>query len=425
MVTLEDRSISAAGIEEKVASLDVERIRADFPVLHQQVHDWPLVYLDNAATSQKPQVVIDAMRDYFEHDNANVHRAVHTLGSRATISYEGARDKVRKFINAPAREQVIFTRGTTEGINLVVYAWGRKNIKEGDEILLTEMEHHSNLVPWQLLAQWTGAHLRHIGLHPDGTLRLEDLKDLLTPRTKVVAFTHMSNVLGTINPAGEIIAAAHKVGAVTLLDAAQSVPHLPVDVQSLDVDFMAFSGHKMCGPTASGVLYGKRPLLEAMDPFLGGGDMISSVWLDRATWNELPWKFEAGTPSISQQIGLGIAVDYLDQIGMDRIARHEQEITAYALDRLREVAGLEIYGSAPQRGGVVSFNVEGVHPHDLAQLLDQEGVAVRAGNHCAQPLHRLLGTVASCRASFYLYNTEAEVDALVAAIGTAQRFFGA
>ncbi|MBI3947176.1 MAG: cysteine desulfurase [Armatimonadetes bacterium] len=405
--------------------MDVERIRDDFPALHQRVNGKPLAYLDNAATSQKPQVVIDAERDYFEHDNANVHRAVHTLSSRATLAYEGARDKVRRFINAPVRESVVFTRGATEGINLVVYTWGRGNVQEGDEILLTEMEHHSNLVPWQLLAQWSGATLRYLGLRPDGTLRLEDLDALLTRRTKVVAFTHMSNVLGTINPVAEIVAAAHRVGAVALVDGAQSVPHMPVDAQALDLDFLAFSGHKMCGPTGSGALYGKRHLLEAMDPFLAGGDMISSVSLEGATWNELPWKFEAGTPSIAQQIALGTAVDYLSDIGMEAVFAHEQELTAYALDRLGSIPGLEVYGSAPQRGGVISFNVEGIHPHDLAQVLDQEGVAARAGNHCAQPLHRRLGQPASCRASLYLYNTEDEVEALVRGIRLAKTFFGA
>lgn len=416
--------MSAAVLPERAAGLDVEKIRRDFPALRQQVHGRPLVYLDNAATSQKPQAVIDATSEYYERDAANVHRAVHTLGSRATLAYEGARDRVRRFINAPARECVIFTRGATEGINLVVYSWGRRNVREGDEILLTEMEHHSNLVPWQLLAEWTGAKLRYLGLRPDGTLRMEDLPGLLTPRTKIVAFTHVSNVLGTINPAEEIIAAAHRAGALALLDAAQSVPHMPVDVQALDADFVAFSGHKMCGSTASGALYGKRHLLEEMDPFLAGGDMISSVSFERATWNDLPYKFEAGTPNIAQQIGLGAAVEYLEGIGMAAIHEHEQRLAAYALDRLSRIPGLEIFGHAPDRGGVVSFDVAGIHPHDLAQLLDEDGVAVRAGNHCAQPLHRLLGHVATCRASFHLYNTEAEVDALCEAIRHAQRFFG-
>lgn len=405
-------------------NLDVERIRADFPALHQCVHGKPLVYLDNAATSQKPQVVINAEREFFERDNANVHRAVHTLASRATLAYEEARDKIRRFIHSPERECVIFTRGTTESINLVVHAWGRQHIREGDEILLTEMEHHSNLVPWQLLARWRGARLRYLGVRPDGTLALEQLPGLLTPRTKVVAVTHVSNVLGTINPVAEIAEWAHQVGAVVLVDGAQSVPHLPVDVQALDVDFLAFSGHKMCGPTGSGVLYGKRHLLETMEPFLAGGEMIRSVSLEGATWNELPWKFEAGTPSIAQQIALGSAVDYLDSLGMDAIFAHEQQLTAYALEKLRAIPGLEIYGHAPQRGGVIAFNVQGIHPHDLAQVLDQQGVAVRAGHHCAQPLHQRLGQAATCRASFYFYNTEAEVDALVAAIGQAKRFFG-
>ncbi len=424
MVAVEERDMQAVGAWGHNARLDVERIRADFPALEQQVYGRPLVYLDNAATAQKPRSVIEAVCGHYRRDAANVHRAVHALSSRATLAYEEARDRVCRFLNAPARETIVFTRGATEGINLVAYGWGRHHLREGDEILLTEMEHHSNLVPWQLLAQATGAQLRFLRVRRDGTLTLDELDTLLTERTKLVAFTHVSNVLGTINPAATIIDAAHRVGAITLLDAAQSVPHMPVDVQALDVDLLVFSGHKLGGPTSSGALYGKREILESMEPFLAGGDMISSVWLDHAAWNEVPWQFEAGTPAIAEQIGLGAAVEYLTSVGMEAIHAHEQRLTAYALAQLQAIPAVEIYGEAPARAGVISFLVAGIHPHDLAQLLDQEGIAVRAGNHCAQPLHRVLDQVATCRASFYLDTTEAEVDALVAGIRRAQRFFG-
>ena len=406
-------------------TLDVWAVRHDFPILHQEVHGHPLVYLDNAASSQKPLRVIEAIDDYYRRYNANVHRGIHKLSEEATTAYEEARKKVARFINARSPKEVIFTRNTTESINLVAYSWGRANIREGDEILLTEMEHHSNLVPWQLLAQEKGARLRFVPITDDGLLDLDALDGLLTERTKLVSVVHMSNVLGTINPVAEIVRRAHEVGALVLLDGAQSVPHLRVDVQALDCDFLAFSGHKMCGPTGIGVLYGKRELLEAMPPFLGGGDMIREVHLERSTWNSLPWKFEAGTPSIAQGIGLGYAVDYLTEIGMEAIHAHEREVTAYALSRLSEIPGITLYGPPVKlRGGVVSFNLEGVHPHDIATILDSEGVAIRAGHHCAQPLMRRLGVVATARASFYLYNTCEEVDVLVRAVEKAKQIFG-
>jgi len=407
-------------------TLDVWAVRRDFPILHQEVNGHPLVYLDNAASSQKPLRVIEAIDAYYRRYNANVHRGIHKLSEEATTAYEDARRKVARFINARTPKEVIFTRNTTESINLVAYSWGRANIREGDEILLTQMEHHSNLVPWQLLAQEKGARLRFIPVTDDGLLDLDAMDELITERTRLVSVVHMSNVLGTINPVEEIIHRAHEAGALVLLDGAQSVPHLKVDVQALDCDFLAFSGHKMCGPTGIGVLYGKRELLEAMPPFLGGGDMIREVYLERSTWNSLPWKFEAGTPSIAQGIGLGYAVDYLTEIGMDAIHAHEQEVAAYALSRLSEIPGITIYGPPVKlRGGVVSFNLEGVHPHDMATILDAEGVAIRAGHHCAQPLMRRLGVVATARASFYLYNTCEEVDALVRAVEKARQVFGA
>jgi len=402
-------------------------LRKDFPILNRRVRGRPLVYLDNAATSQKPRAVIEALSRYYEQSNANVHRGVHTLGEEATQAYEAARDKVRRFLNAESRESIIFTRGTTESINLVANSYARHFLKPGDEIVLTEMEHHSNLVPWQLVAQERGARLRFVGLNDDGTLRLEDYQRLLGERTRLVAVTHVSNVVGTINPVSQIARWAHQVGAVVVVDGAQSAPHMPVDVQALDCDFFACSGHKMLGPTGSGVLFGKPELLEKMPPFLGGGEMISRVELERSTWNELPWKFEAGTPPIAPIIGLGAAVDYLQAVGMEAIQAHEQELTPYALEALRNAESVTVYGCAPQRAAVIAFNLEGetgeVHPHDLATLLDHEGIAIRAGHHCAQPLMRRLGVVATARASFYLYNTKAEVDMLVEALSRARRFF--
>ncbi|MGB9871101.1 MAG: cysteine desulfurase [Anaerolineae bacterium] len=392
----------------------MERVRADFPALSRTVRGHPLVFLDSAASSQKPLPVLEAMDRVYRECYANVHRGIYAFSEEATLAYENARDRVASFINAPVREEIVFTRNTTEAINLVAYAWGRTNIRPGDRILLTEMEHHSNLVPWQLLAQEKGAQLVYLPITDDGLLRMDLLDSLLDERVKLVAVTMMSNVLGTVNPVKEIIRKAHAAGAVVLVDAAQAVPHMPVDVQDLDCDFLAFSGHKMCGPTGIGVLYGKEALLEAMPPFLGGGDMIRKVEWESATWNRLPWKFEAGTPAFVEGIGLGAAVDYLTGIGMEAIAAHERELTAYALKRLRAVPGLNIIGPpAHQRGGVVAFTFRGIHPHDIAHMLDMEGIAVRAGHHCAQPLHRRLGLTATVRASFYLYNTHEEVDYLV------------
>lgn len=405
-------------------ALDVHAIRQDFPVLHQEVHGRPLVYLDNAASSQKPRVVIEALDEYYRSYNANVHRGIHTLSERASQAYEEARHKVARFINARSAKEVIWTRNTTESINLVAYSWGRANIGPGDEILLTEMEHHSNLIPWQLLAAEKDAILRFIPVTDEGFLDLDRLDNLLTERTKLVSLTHMSNVLGTINPVAEIARRAHTVGALILVDGAQSVPHLPVDVQALDCDFLAFSGHKMCGPTGIGVLYGKRELLEAMPPFLGGGDMIKEVFLESATWNDLPWKFEAGTPAIAQAIGLGCAVDYLTRVGVEAIHCHEQELVAYALEALSQVKGLTLYGPpAEMRGGVVTFNISGVHPHDIATILDSEGIAIRAGHHCAQPLMRRYNVPATARASFYLYNIREEIDVLVHGLEKAKAIF--
>lgn len=400
-------------------------IRKDFPILQRRVHGKPLVYLDSAASSQKPRAVIEAMSAYYETTHANVHRGVYEISEEATAAMEKARVKVARFINARQGKQVIFTRNTTESINLVAYSWGASNIHAGDLIVLTELEHHSNLVPWQLLAQRTGARLEFVSITDEGTLRLDVYEELLRQQPKLVAFAHMSNVLGTINPAKAMIAAAHKAGATVLLDGAQSVPHLPVDVQDLDIDFLCFSSHKMLGPTGLGVLYGKRDLLEAMPPFMGGGDMIRTVGLRSSTWNDLPWKFEAGTPSIAEAIGLGAAVDYLNQLGMENIHRHEQAITRYALEQLRQVPQLTIYGPhAEQRGGVVSFTLADIHPHDLASILDQEaGVAIRAGHHCAQPLMERFGLSATARASFYVYTTPEEIDVLVQGLHKALQIF--
>ncbi|MFQ5855824.1 MAG: cysteine desulfurase [Anaerolineae bacterium] len=406
-------------------ALDVHAIRQDFPVLHQEVNGRPLVYLDSAASSQKPRAVIEALDEYYRRYNANVHRGIHSLSEQASQAYEEARRKVGRFIKARSPKEVIFTRNTTESINLVAYSWGWANIGPGDEVLLTEMEHHSNLIPWQILAREKDATLRFIRVTDDGFLDLSCLDDLLTERTRLVSVVHMSNALGTINPVTEIGRRAHAVGAKILVDGAQSVPHLPVDVQALDCDFLAFSGHKMCGPTGIGVLYGKRELLEAMPPFLGGGDMIKEVFLESATWNELPWKFEAGTPAIAQAIGLGYAVDYLNSMGMEAIHRHEQEIVRYALEALSQVDGLTLYGPpAEMRGGVTTFNIPGVHPHDVSTILDSEGVAIRAGHHCAQPLMRRYNVAATARASFYLYNVPEEVDVLIGALEKARVIFG-
>ena len=407
----------------QVAPLDVARLRTDFPILDRNVRGGShLVYLDNAASSQKPNVVIDALADYYRRYNANVHRGIHTLSEEATDEYERARRKIQRFINAESPEELIFVRNTTEAINLVAHSYGER-LREGDEILLTEMEHHSNLVPWQLLADRKGARLKFIPMSDDGTLDLTGLDGLLTDRTRIVAISHMSNVLGTINPVEEITRRAHAAGAVVLLDAAQSVPHMPVDVQAIGADFLAFSGHKMLGPMGVGVLYGRREILESMPPFLGGGNMIMFVDLEHSTWNELPDKFEAGTPDAGGAIALGVAVDYLAAVGMENIRRHEQEITDYAIEVLMGLDDLALYGpkSADSRGGVLAFNFADIHPHDLGTLLDRDGVAIRAGHHCCQPLMRRLGQVATARASFYLYNTRDEVDMLASALVNAKK----
>jgi cysteine desulfurase/selenocysteine lyase len=401
-----------------MAILDVLKIRADFPVLKREIHPGiPLVYLDSTATSQKPSVVLDAMDGFYRCCNANIHRGVHTLAEEATGAYEIARQRVAEFIGSPSPRQVIFTRNTTESINLVAYTWGRANLKSGDVVVLTEMEHHSNIVPWHILAAEKNLRLEFIPVTEDGLLDLDVYQDLLKLRPKLVSFTHMSNVLGTVTPAAEIIRLAHAAGAVVLVDGAQSVPHRPVNVQTLDCDFLAFSAHKMCGPTGIGVLYGRKELLEAMPPFLGGGDMIKRVHLRSFSPNEIPYKFEAGTPAIAEAVGLGAAVSYLNSVGMEAIAAHEQEIIAYALDRLEEIPGVSIFGpSAKYKGGVASFMLKDVHPHDIAQILDGQGIAIRAGHHCAMPLHEKFGIPASARASFYLYNTKEEVDKLVEGI---------
>lgn len=406
--------------------IDVTRIRQDFPILHRKVHDKPLVYLDNAATTQKPRQVIDALVNYYSRYNANIHRGIHALAEEATAAYEAVREHTARFIHAPSSRSIVFTRNTTESINLFANAWGRTHVKSGDQILLSEMEHHSNLVPWQLLAKATGATLAFIKITDEGVLKLDELDRLLTPRTKLVAITHMSNVLGTINPVQEITRRAHERGALVLIDAAQSVPHLPVDVQQIGCDALAFSSHKMLGPTGVGVLYAREALLESMEPFLGGGEMITDVQLTSSTWNEIPWKFEAGTPNIADVIAFGEALAYLERIGMAAVQTHERELTAYAIQRLREIAGLTIYGptqAGVERGGAVAFNLEGLHPHDVGTVLDAEGVAVRAGHHCAKPLMRRLGVVATVRASFYLYNTREEVDRLIEAIHAVHAFF--
>ncbi len=406
--------------------LNVDAIRADFPVLDQEIRPGvPLVYLDNAATAQKPSAVNDAVSDYYRHDNANVHRGIHALSERATEAYEGSRQKVARFIGANSTKEIVVVRNTTEAINLVAQSWGRSQLGPGDEIILTELEHHSNMVPWQLLARENGVTLRYIPLEGDARLDMAAYEGLLNRRTRLVAFTGMSNVLGTITPAKEIVDQAHAVGALALIDGAQLVPHAPADVNELGADFVAFSGHKMCGPTGIGVLYGRRELLEAMPPFMGGGDMIRRVTLETSEWNELPWKFEAGTPSIAQAVGLGAAVDYLSGIGMGRVLEYEHAIVGYALEALSDLEGIRLLGPpAGERGATISFELDGMHPHDIAELLNRDGVAVRAGHHCAMPLHDRLGVPASTRASFYLYNTFAEVDALVKALRKAQGIFG-
>ncbi len=402
-------------------------LRDQFPILQREVHGKPLVYLDSAATSQKPECVMAAMDRYYREYNANVHRGIHLLSEEATIAYEGVRQKVARLINAPSPREIIYTRNTTESINLLAHSWGHTNLTADDAVLITQMEHHANIVPWQLLQQQIGFELRYVPLLDNGELDMETLDGLLDEKVKLFSFIHVSNVLGTINPAEELVRRAHAVGAVAHIDAAQSVPHMPVDVQALGCDFLSFSGHKMCGPTGIGILWGKRALLEAMPPFLGGGDMISVVSLDTgSTWADLPHKFEAGTPSIAEAIGFGAAIDFLLDVGMDAIRAHEIELTGYGLEAVSEIEGLRILGptDVAKRGGVVTFTLDGVHPHDLADTLDQEGIAIRVGHHCAQPLHDYYGIIASSRASFYVYNEAWEVDALVAAIRKAQHIWG-
>jgi cysteine desulfurase / selenocysteine lyase len=437
-MTAQDQIMTTAGEPGSAAgpgpALDVAAIRADFPILSRTVRGGkPLVYLDSANTSQKPSQVIDTLTEFYEQHNANIHRATHELGEEATAAYEGARIKVARFIGAADETEVVFTKNVSEAINLVAYSVGNATaaagplgLREGDEIVITEMEHHSNIVPWQLLCERTGARLRWFGVTPDGRLDLSRADELINPRTRLVSVAHQSNVLGTVNPVAEIAARAHAVGALVLADAAQSAPHGQVDVRTLGADLVGFTSHKMCGPTGIGVLWGRRELLEQLPPFLGGGEMIESVWMDHSTFAPPPHKFEAGTMPIAQAVGLGAAIDYLTAVGVDRVQAHEQELLRHALPALAEIDGLRILGPAEvvDRGGAISFTVAGVHPHDLSQVLDDRGVAIRAGHHCAWPLHRAFGVQASSRASFYLYNTHDEVDALADGIRHAQKFFG-
>ena len=407
------------------AKLDPIRLRAEFPILKRRIHGRPLAYLDNAATTQKPRAVIEALSDFYSHGYANIHRGVHTLSEEATVAYEAARGKVAAFINVPDTRGIVFTRNTTDAINVVAFSWARAHVGVGDRIVITEMEHHSNLVPWQQLAREKGAHLDYISLTEDGRLDLSSLDRLLEGPVKLVAFTHVSNVLGTVNPADEISSRARAAGARVLIDGAQSVPHMRVDISALGCDFFAFSGHKMCAPTGIGVLYARPELLAAMSPLVTGGGMIQRVEHGEASWADLPERFEAGTPAIAEAVGLGAAIDYLESVGMEAIQAHERELAAYALEELSELPGVQAIGPAAScRSGVVAFTVESVHPHDLAQILDEEGVAIRAGYHCAQPLHQYLGLPPTARASFYLYNTRDEVDRLIDGIRKAQQRLG-
>ncbi|EAA0417296.1 cysteine desulfurase [Listeria monocytogenes] len=406
--------------------IDIQKIRADFPILAQEINEKPLAYLDNAATSQKPKQVIEALTHYYEFDNANVHRGVHTLAARATDAYESARGKVAKFIHAREVAEIIFTRGTTSAINLVVDSYAEANIEAGDEIVISYLEHHSNLIPWQQLAKRKGAVLKYIELEEDGTISVEQAKKTIGEKTKIVALAHVSNVLGTITPIKEIAAIAHQFGAVILVDGAQAVPHMEVDVVDLDADFYAFSGHKMMAPTGIGALYGKRELLDAMEPTEFGGEMIDFVELYDSTWKELPWKFEAGTPIIGGAIALGAAIDYLAEVGLENIHAHEQALASYAMEEMSKIEGITIYGpkDASKRCGLVTFNLEGAHPHDIATILDEDGVAIRAGHHCAQPLMKWLDVSSTARASFYIYNTKEEVDALIDGLKLTKEYFG-
>ncbi|MBU1075612.1 cysteine desulfurase [Patescibacteria group bacterium] len=401
--------------------LDIKKVKKDFPILNQKMNDQRLVYLDNAATTQKPKMVIETITEFYEKYNANTHRGIYQLSEKATFLYEGAREKVRIFIGAEKTEEIIFTRGTTESINLVAYSWGRKNIEAGDEILLTEMEHHSNIVPWQLLAKEKGAILKFIPVDKEGKLNLDNIDQYFTKKTKLLALIHVSNVLGVVNPIKEIIAKAHMNNVPVLLDGAQSIPHMSVNVKEMDCDFFAFSGHKMLAPTGTGVLYAREDILEKMPPFQSGGSMIKEVTMENTQFEDLPIKFEAGTMPIAQVVGLGAAIDYLNSVGMEEIWKHEQEIVNYALNQVRTIDGVTVYGPKEkiERSGVVSFTIDGVHPHDIASILDEAGVAIRAGHHCAQPLLRALGTEATARASFYLYNDQKDVDQLVEAVNKA------
>ena len=409
------------------ATFDPHVVRRDFPILEREINGRPLVYLDSASSSQKPRVVIDAVDRYYREYNANVHRGIYTIGEESTAAYERARVQVARFINAPDSHEIVFTRNATEAINLVSYSWGRRNISRGDAIVLTEMEHHANLVPWQLLVQEMDGDLEFIPITDDGILRLDVFEVLLRLKPKLVAFTHVSNTLGTINPVREMIEMAHAAGALVLVDGAQAVPHVPVDVQELGADFYAFSGHKMLGPMGSGALWARRELLEAMPPFLAGGEMIREVHLRRSDFNDIPWKFEAGTPAVADAIGLGVAAEYLSNLGMSAVREHERELVTYALEVLpSSVPGIQLYGpmDADLRGGVIPFNLPGIHPHDVAQVLDRSGVAVRAGHHCTMPLHERLDLAATARASFNVYSTREDIDALVAGLLDVQRVFG-
>ncbi len=411
-------------MSQQAETLDVERIREDFPILEREFDGTQLVYLDNAATTQTPEPVVETITEYYRNYNANVHRGIHQLSQEASIAYEEAHDRVAEFIGAEGREEVIFTKNTTESMNLVAYAWGLNELGPGDEVVLTEMEHHASLVTWQQIAKRTGATCKYIPITDEGRLDMEAAEELITDDTEMVSAVHVSNTLGTINPVSELADIAHDHEAYMFVDAAQSVPNRPVDVAELDADFLAFSGHKMAGPTGIGVLYGKQHILEGMEPYLYGGDMILKVTFEDSEWNELPWKYEAGTPVICQGIALAEACDYLDDIGMENIERHEAELAAYAYDRLKEQNDVEVYGPpGDDRGGLVAFNLDGVHSHDLSSILNDSAVAIRAGDHCTQPLHDVLGTAASARASFYIYNTKAEVDRLVEAVDDARQLF--
>ncbi len=406
-----------------VSAFDINKIRGDFPALHQEIHGHPLIYLDTGATAQKPQVVIDALSHFYAHDYANVHRAVHTLGERATQEYEGAREKVRQFIHAASTREIVFVRGTTEAINLVAQSFARPALRAGDEVILTQMEHHSNIVPWQLVCEQTGAVLRVVPVNDDGELVIEELEKLISPRTRLLTLVHLSNALGTINPVRRIIAAAHAANVPVLLDGAQAAPHLGVDVQDLDCDFYAFSGHKLYGPSGIGVLYAKETLLDAMPPYHGGGEMIRYVSFDKTEYNELPYKFEAGTPNIAGAVGLGAAIDYLTGVGIAEIAAYENDLLHYATKAAGGIPGLRLIGTARDKASILSFELKGVHPHDIGTILDRQGIAVRAGHHCAMPTMRRFGVPATTRASFGMYNTRAEIDALMSGIQKAKELF--